>query len=76
MHGVALAHQECVQTLLNHYDRQIANGLPRERAIAATAEHYGVEPFKVEFFADERRTAVAEFFSILPAPVDGVANAA
>lgn len=67
MHGSSLTSNECVNTLLAYFDRKIAAGLPRERAIVVTAEHFNVEPFKVQHFADERRAAVAEFFSLLPA---------
>lgn len=75
MHGSPLSAAECVQTLLAYFDRQISIGLPRERAIAVTAEHFHVAPFKVEHFVNERRTAIVEFFSVLPAAPD-LSNAA
>jgi hypothetical protein len=76
MHGQALSAPECVQTLLAYFDRQIGQGLERTQAIAVTAEHFHVDCFKVEHFVDERRAAIGEFFSVLPAPAPGLSNAA
>lgn len=68
MHGSPLTSNECVSTMLSYYDRQIATGLPRDRAIAVTAEHFHIAVFKVELFVAERMAATEELLSFLPAP--------